>query len=129
MGGSGFSTKPDNLAPSSAPLLAKIPSMPWYTYLACFFAGAFLANAVPHFVKGVTGEPFPTPFAKPPGKGLSSPVVNALWGLLNFIIGFVLIHVGRLHHHPRHSALILFVAGVTVMSLMLSYTFGNRPSA
>jgi hypothetical protein len=39
--------------------------MPWYSYVACFFAGAFLANAVPHFVKGVTGEAFPTPFAKP----------------------------------------------------------------
>jgi hypothetical protein len=38
--------------------------MPWDSYIACFFAGAFLANAVPHFVKGVTGEPFPTPFAK-----------------------------------------------------------------
>jgi hypothetical protein len=102
--------------------------MPWYTYLACFFAGAFLANAVPHFVKGVTGEPFPTPFAKPPGKGLSSPVVNVLWGLLNFIVGFVLFHVGHLHHHPHHPALILFFVGATVMSLMLSYTFGNRRS-
>jgi hypothetical protein len=103
--------------------------MPWYIYLACFFAGAFLTNAVPHFIKGVTGEPFPTPFAKPPGKGLSSPVVNVLWGLLNFAIGFAFIHIGRLHHHPRHPALILFFAGVAVMSLMHSYTFGNRHNA
>ncbi len=49
------------------------PSMSWYHYLACFFAGAFLANAVPHFVQGISGERFPSPFATPPGKGLSSP--------------------------------------------------------
>ena len=34
----------------------------WYHYLAAFFAGFFLANAVPHFVHGVSGDPFPSPF-------------------------------------------------------------------
>ena len=62
--------------------------MLWYEYVACFFAGVFLANAVPHFVNGVSGDPFPTPFAHPPGKGLSSPLVNVLWSLLNVIIGY-----------------------------------------
>ena len=100
--------------------------MPWYSYLAAFFAGAFLANAVPHFVKGVTGEPFPSPFAKPPGRGMSSPLVNTLWGLLNFIIGLVLFHIGRLHHHPHHLALILFLAGILIMSLMTSSHFGKQ---
>ncbi len=42
--------------------------MHWYSYVGCFFAGMFLANAVPHFVHGISGDPFPTPFAKPPGK-------------------------------------------------------------
>jgi hypothetical protein len=41
--------------------------MNWHHYVACFFAGMFLANAVPHFVKGVCGNRFPTPFARPPG--------------------------------------------------------------
>ena len=40
--------------------------MEWYIYLARFFAGAFLANTVPHFVSGVQGRPFPSPFASPP---------------------------------------------------------------
>ncbi|MGA7915293.1 MAG: hypothetical protein WCA00_08670 [Candidatus Acidiferrales bacterium] len=57
--------------------------MPWYTYVAYFFAGAFLVNAVPHFTTGVTGRRFPTPFAKPPGKGESSPIIAALWAALN----------------------------------------------
>ena len=54
--------------------------MRWYFYVAYFFGGAFLVNAVPHFVNGVSGRSFPTPFASPPGKGLSSPMVNVLWG-------------------------------------------------
>ena len=55
-------------------------------YLACFFGGAFLANGVPHFVMGMCGRKFPTPFAKPPGKGESSSVVNVTWGLFNFAV-------------------------------------------
>ena len=64
-------------------------------YLCAFFAGLFLANAVPHFVHGISGDPFPTPFAKPPGKGLSSPTVNVLWALLNLILGYILLRMGK----------------------------------
>ena len=46
--------------------------MPWYDYLAHFFAGAFLANGVPHFVQGICGNKFQSPFASPPGVGESS---------------------------------------------------------
>lgn len=56
-----------------------------------FFGGAFLANAVPHFVSGVMGKPFQSPFAKPPGQGLSSSTVNVLWGFFNIVIGYVLV--------------------------------------
>ena len=47
--------------------------MQWYHYFSRFCAGMFLGNFVPHFIKGVAGDPFPTPFSKPPGRGLSSP--------------------------------------------------------
>jgi hypothetical protein len=56
-----------------------------------FVGGAFLANAVPHFVSGVMGKPFQSPFAKPPGQGLSSSTVNVLWGSLNLVVGYVLV--------------------------------------
>jgi len=65
--------------------------MVWYAYLAYFFAGVFLANGVPHFVQGITGRRFQSPFASPPGVGESSPLVNVIWGLVNFLIGYVLI--------------------------------------
>jgi len=65
--------------------------MAWYAYLAYFFGGAFLVNGVPHFVHGVSGKRFQSPFARPPGVGESSPLVNVIWGAVNFIIGYVLI--------------------------------------
>ena len=70
--------------------------MPWYSYIACFFAGMSLANVVPHFVHGISGNPFPSPFSKPPGKGLSSPTVNVLWAFLNLVIGYVLVRAGTI---------------------------------
>ncbi len=41
--------------------------MHWAQYVSYFFGGAVLANAVPHFVSGLMGRPFQSPFAKPPG--------------------------------------------------------------
>jgi hypothetical protein len=60
-------------------------------HIAYFFGGAFLANAIPHYVSGVMGRPFQSPFAKPPGEGLSSSTVNVFWGFLNLVVGYVLI--------------------------------------
>ncbi len=38
--------------------------MEWTHYISYFFGGAFLTNAVPHFVRGVIGQPFQSPFRK-----------------------------------------------------------------
>jgi hypothetical protein len=88
--------------------------MEWLHLVSYFFGGAFLANAVPHFVSGVMGEPFQSPFAKPPGQGLSSSTVNVLWGFFNIVafgLGILAIGLlsarlfGRLHggHRPERS--------------------------
>ena len=34
--------------------------MRWYVYVAHFFGGAFFVNALPHFINGLSGRPFPT---------------------------------------------------------------------
>lgn len=65
--------------------------MAWYHYLVYFVAGLFLANGVPHFVNGISGNKFQSPFASPPGVGESSPLVNVIWGMVNFVIGYILI--------------------------------------
>jgi hypothetical protein len=52
--------------------------MAWLHFVSYLFGGFFLCNAIPHFVSGVTGRPFQSPFAKPPGEGLSSSIINVL---------------------------------------------------
>ena len=67
-------------------------TMEWYVFLAYFGAGLFLANGVPHFVNGISGTRFQSPFASPPGIGESPPLVNVIWGTSNFVIGYLLLH-------------------------------------
>jgi len=97
--------------------------MRWYSFLAYFFGGAFLVNAVAHFVNGVGGRSFPTPFASPLGRGLSSPMVNVLWGTLNAVVG-LLCPVGEFHI-PSISDVLVVGTGGLLMAVMLSRTFGR----
>lgn len=97
----------------------------WYDYTACFFAGMFLANAVPHFVHGVSGDRFPTPFAHPRGIGLSSPTVNVAWALFNLAAGYVLFRVGKVWN-GGDSALVIFFAGICAISTMASVRFAKK---
>jgi hypothetical protein len=99
--------------------------MKWYHYLAAFFSGAFLANMVPHFIHGISGDPFPTPFSNPPGKGLSSPTVNVLWACLNLLIGYLLLRVSKTTRRNRLSMFILFL-GILAMSIQLSIVFMDK---
>lgn len=99
--------------------------MIWYQYIACFFAGAVLANVVPHFVSGISGNKFPTPFAKPPGKGLSSATVNMVWSLFNLIIGFLLFRVSGISSDNVVS-LVVFFLGIAAMGIMLSSHFQHK---
>ncbi|MDR3625613.1 MAG: hypothetical protein P4L45_02205 [Ignavibacteriaceae bacterium] len=98
--------------------------MKWYNYIACLFAGIFLANFAPHFIEGITGQSFPTPFANPPGKGLSSPTVNVLWGLLNLVISYLLFRASRISNKNIWSVIIFFI-GILLMSLMCSVVFAG----
>jgi hypothetical protein len=99
--------------------------MRWYYCVAYFFGGAFLVNAIPHFVQGVSGRSFPTPFASPPGKGLSSPMVNVLWGTANAVAGyFLVIHVGGFHIRSILDVVVVGAGGL-LMAIMLSRTFGQ----
>ena len=99
--------------------------MHWYHYLAYVFGGAFLANALPHLTNGVSGRPFQSPFAKPPGKGLSSSTVNVLWGLFNLAVAWLLIcRIGSFSLLDTGQMLAL-AAGISLMSLMAARTFGR----
>jgi hypothetical protein len=98
--------------------------MDWHHDLSCLFGGAFLANAVPHFVAGMMGQPFQSPFAKPPGKGLSSSTVNVLWGFANFVAAYLLIvRVGRFDLQATDNVAALGV-GALLIALMCARVFG-----
>jgi uncharacterized membrane protein len=97
----------------------------WYDYIACFFAGMVLANVVPHFVHGISGDRFPTPFAHPPGKGLSSPTVNVVWALCNMVVGYVLLRVGKVSSGDD-VAVVIFFAGIVAISIPLSARFAKK---
>jgi len=99
--------------------------MNWYQYVAAFFAGAFFANAIPHFVQGISGERFPTPFAKPPGKGLSPPTTNVVWALANLAVGYVLFRVSGVSTGGT-AASIAFLAGIAAISVPLSGHFAGK---
>jgi hypothetical protein len=97
----------------------------WYHYIAYFFGGAFLANTIPHLVNGISGSPFQSPFASPPGQGLSSSTVNVLWGMLNLVVAYVLVaRVGRFElRRTRH--VVVLGLGALLMVLMLAREFGR----
>jgi hypothetical protein len=99
--------------------------MNWLHFVSYFFGGLFLANVVPHLVSGMMGKPFQTPFAKPPGKGLSSSTVNVLWGFTNLVIAyFLLLRVG--YFDLRSIACIVpFAAGVLLIGLQSARHFGE----
>ena len=101
--------------------------MNWYNYVACFFSGVFLSNFVPHLVNGVSGNKFPTPFAKPPGRGLSSPFLNVLWALFNLVVGAVLIWCGNVTSGNTWNIVVAFV-GFSLMSVRLSSAASKKLS-
>jgi len=101
--------------------------MKWYHYLMAFFGGAFTANFVPHFVRGITGSDFPTPFANPPPPvGMSSPVVNVAWALFNLAVGYVLLRYSNFASRDWRTAIPAFI-GFAAMALMLANVFSAIP--
>jgi hypothetical protein len=99
--------------------------MPWYHYVSYVFGGAFLANTLPHLINGISGRSFQSPFAKPPGVGLSSSTVNVLWGMLNLAIAWLLICRVGVFSLQNPIQVVVVGAGMTVMSVMMARTFGR----
>lgn len=97
----------------------------WYHYVAYFFGGAFLANTIPHLVSGISGSPFQSPFASPPGEGLSSATVNVLWGMFNLAVAYVLVaRVGRFEFRQTKHVGALGL-GILLMAIMAARVFGK----
>ncbi|SCB56682.1 hypothetical protein GA0061105_101515 [Rhizobium aethiopicum] len=94
--------------------------MPWIAYIAHFIAAAFLANGIPHFVNGVSGRSFRTPFGN-----RSSPMVNVIWGWANFLFAFLLFaNIGPLYIGTPGDT-IFVAAGMLVTGILLARFFAG----
>ncbi|MEK7534105.1 MAG: hypothetical protein AAB600_02095 [Patescibacteria group bacterium] len=94
--------------------------------LYAFLAGLFLANGVPHFVKGITGQTHMTPF-----KRVSSASLNVIWGFVNFLIGFFFMNLSGESFRAIASLDSFswsFMFGVVFMALSDAWLF-SKPNA
>ena len=99
--------------------------MTWLHLVSYFFGGIFMANAIPHFVSGIMGRPFQSPFAKPLGEGLSSSTVNVLWGFFNAVAGYLLVvRVGNFDLRSTRDVVAL-AGGALLISLLMAKHFGQ----
>lgn len=96
----------------------------WYHHVFAFIAGGTFINFLPHFINGISGRPFPSPFSDPPGVGLSSPVSNIVWATINFLIAVAFVYFGKLNQ--RHKAIFIsYFAGALAMAFYLANYFGK----
>lgn len=99
--------------------------MNWLHTVSYFVGGLFLANAMPHFISGIVGKPFQTPFAKPAGRGLSSSTANVLWGFANFAFAYwLLLRVGRFDLRSI-TCIAPCAGGAFLMSVFSGWHFGR----
>lgn len=89
--------------------------------LAFAVIGLFGTNAIPHFVRGVTGHRHMTPFGPE-----SSAVVNVLWGSANAAVAGALVWTYYDAIGPSTLA-VAFVAGVLLAVGLASYWSGEDP--
>ena len=99
--------------------------MNWLWLVSYFFGGVFAVNAIPHLVTGVMGHPFQSPFANPPGKGLSSATVNVVWGFSNAVVAYILIARVGVFHLRSTSHIFAFGLGALLLSISLARHFGQ----
>jgi hypothetical protein len=71
------------------------------------------------------GHAFQSPFTSPPGEGLSSAMVNVLWGSFNFIISYLLVCQVGTFDLRRTKHVIVAGLGALLMAVMLSRAFGR----
>jgi len=99
--------------------------MQWYVHFAHFFGGAFFANALPHLIAGMSGQPLQSPFASPPFRGLSSPTVNVAWALVNLAFAYLLlVRVDAFDLRSWPDAGVCFV-GFGAMAFQSARSFGR----
>lgn len=88
----------------------------WQTVVLSFLAGAMGGNALPHFIKGITREQYPTVMG-------SAPIANLIGGWVGLLIAGGLLAAA----HPDRYALGAWAAGA--LGVLLSGLLHAGPGA
>lgn len=89
-----------------------------------FLTGVLLVNVLPHLIRGVSGDKFPSPFAKPHGKKLSSPTLNVIWAFVNLSLLLTIYHFNQSSYTGIYGMIMLI--GAFTMSIFLSKYFTDK---
>lgn len=91
-----------------------------HTALLALLAGVFAGNGLPHFVRGITKESYPSVLG-------SGPVINLFAGWVGLVVAGVLLYVAETGAHPA-AAGAAGAAGVLAMGLFHAGpgAFGRR---
>ena len=92
------------------------------SYLFLVSAGILFVNGIPHFVQGLCGNSFQSPFAEPPGVGESSPVVNVIWGFLNLAGAGLIIDLSGFEFGLNMNTLLFALSGL-LTGVFLAFHF------
>lgn len=87
-------------------------------------SGVLLVNVLPHLIRGVSGDKFPSPFSKPHGKKLSSPTLNVIWAFVNLSLLLTIFHFNRSSFTSIYGVIML--VGAFAMSIFLSKYFNDK---
>lgn len=98
-------------------------------YIAYFIIGVLLINGLPHFIQGICGNAFQSPFANPSGVGESSPIINALWGAFNFVVAYALFNYVGFTELGNNLHTLSLAAGAFICTVILTMHFGKVRNA
>lgn len=91
-----------------------------------FLAGMFLANSIPHLVKGIAGQSHMTPF-----KRVSPAWFNIIWSFINIYFGLLFLQMSGGHFgdiSKLDSFAWSFLGGALFMALADAWLF-SKPNA
>ena len=89
-----------------------------------FFSGVILVNVLPHLINGISGDKFPSAFAKPHGRKLSSSTSNVIWAFINLLIFVTIFHFNKYSFTELYGFIMLI--GGFIMAIYLSIFFANK---
>ncbi|SFI33816.1 hypothetical protein SAMN04515618_11815 [Collimonas sp. OK307] len=89
-----------------------------------FMSGVFLVNVLPHLIRGISGDRFPSPFSKPHGKKLSHPTLNVIWAFINLSIFLTIFYFNHFSFTAIYG-LVMLIGGFA-MAIYLSRYFAGK---